>query len=169
MNGGAMLFKWIVGLAAAGALCLFGLLALVKSEQHVGVGGEIRWDDFGFSVLEHRTEKHIGDLAPKGIFHVVRLEVRNHALRVPYRLDNHRPVVADEAGREYQVDAAAEKAIDPAWPYRGEIEHGTSFACDLVFDVPSDEQNLRLRVSWGGGLIDFLDEHVFGPRDIALR
>ena len=169
MNGGGLLFKWIVVLAIAGALALFGLLALVKSEQHVGVGGEIRWDDFGFCVLEHRTEKRIGDVVPKGTFHVVRLEVRNHALRVPYRLDNHRPVVVDGSGREYEVDAVGERAIDPAWPHRGEIEHGTSLASDLVFDVPSDEKDLRLRISWGGGLIDLLDEHVFGPRDIALR
>ena len=169
MNFGSVIVKWIVPFALVGAACLFGLLALLRSEQHAVQGGEIVWDDFGFSVLEHRTEPRIGDAVPKGIFHVVRLEVRNHALRVGYRLDIHRAVLVGESGVEFEVDPVAQRALDPAWPHREEIAHGTSFASDLAFDVPRDEKALRLRVSWGGALIDFLDDHVFGPRDIALR
>jgi hypothetical protein len=169
MNRGSVLFKWILWLAIVGSVGVFGCLSLVKHVEHVAQGDEILWDDFGFSVVGHRTEKSIGDLVPKGIFHVVRLEVRNHALRVGYRLDNHRPVLMDDEGNEYSIDAAAQKVIDPSSPHTQEIAHGTNFASDLVFDVPVEAKNLRLRVSWGGGLIDFLDEHVFGPRDIALR
>jgi hypothetical protein len=169
MERGSVLFKWIAWLAVIGSVGLFGLLALTRRVQHVAQGGEILWDDFGFSVLEHRTEKKIGDLVPAGAFHVVRLEVRNHALRVSYRLDNHRPVLMDDEGREYSVDAAAEKVIDPSWPHTNRIAHGTNFASDLVFDVPADKKDLRLRVSWGGGLADFMDEYVFGPKGIALR
>jgi len=163
------MWKLISLLITIGLVCLCGLLALVRNEVHVAQGGEIQWDDFGFSVLAHRTETRIGVLEPRGVFHVVRLEVRNHAVRVGYRLDNHRPVLVDSAGEQYEVDALAEKALDPAWPHRDEIAHGTKFASDFVFDVPKDKHGLRLRVSWGGGLIDFLDDNVFGPRDIALR
>jgi hypothetical protein len=163
------MWKLISVIITVGLVALVGLLALVRREMHVAQGGEIQWDDFGFSVLDHRTQKRIGDVEAHGVFHVVRLEVRNHALRVGYRLDNHRPILVDDAGVHYEVDATAQRVLDPSWPHREEIEHGTKFASDLAFDVPPDKTDLRLRVSWGGALIDFLDENVFGPREIALR
>jgi hypothetical protein len=169
LTKGLAMWKLVWLFVSIGLVCIVGLLALVRREVHVAQGGEIQWDDFGFSVIEHRTEARIGELEPRGIFHVVKLEVRNHAVRVGYRLDNHRPVLVDDTGDRYEVDAAAEKVIDPGWPHRDVIPHGTTFASEFVFDVPKDKQSLRLSVSWGGALIDLLDNTVSGPRDIALR
>jgi hypothetical protein len=166
MTEGSVLFKWLVLLAIVGLVCLAGLLALVRREMHVAQGDEIVWEEvFGFSVLEHRTEKRIGDVEPKGVFHVVRLEVRNHAEHVSYPLDNHRVFLRDEDGVVYPVDAAAERVLDPTWPQRSAIAQGTTFSSELAFDVPQEKKSLRLGISWGGPLIDM----VMGPKDIALR
>jgi hypothetical protein len=159
-------------LVAVVGLALFGaLLALVRREVHVSQGAdqEIVSDDFGFSVLEHRTQKTIGDVTAKGVFHIVRLEVRNHARRVTYRLDHHHPLLRDEDGRVYPVDVAAQRVLDPTWPQHSEIEHGTTFASQLAFDVPADKQHLCLWISWGGPLVNILDYVVCGPHDIALH
>jgi hypothetical protein len=169
MSAGSVLWKWLVLLAIAGLVCSVGLLALVRHEEHVGIGSEIGWDDFGFTVLDHSVEERIGDVEPRGVFHRVRLLIYNHALRVGYRLDNHRAVLMDEDGGEYEVDLAAERVLDPKWPHREELPHGQRFYSDLVFDVPKDKKDLRMRIAWGGGLVDFLDKTVFGPRDISLK
>lgn len=164
-----MLVKWLVLLAIAGLALFCLLLSLVRREAHVGQDGEIQWDDFGFSVLEHRTEKKVGDVAAKGVFHVVHLEVRNHAKRVSYRLDQHRVMLRDEDRSYYPVNKEAQRLLDPTWPQRNAIPPGTTFASELVFDVPEDKTNVRLWISWGGPLVDVIDDIVFGQRDIALQ
>jgi hypothetical protein len=165
MKEGSVLFKWLVLLAIVGLVCFAGLLARVRREMHVTQGEEILWEDvFGFSVLEHRTEKRIGDVEAKGVFHVVRLEVRNHARRVSYPLDNHRAFLLDEDHVLYPVDAAAVRVLDPTW-HHGAIAPGTTFSSELAFDVPPEKRSLRLGISWGGALIDLL----MGPKDITLR
>src|SRR3982750_684542 len=112
------MWRWLFLAAVIGLVLLCGLLALTRREMHVSQGAnqEIVGDDFGFSVLEHRTQKTIGDVAAKGVFHIVRLEVRNHALRVGYPLDQHHPLLRDENGRIYPIDKAAQHVLDPSWP-----------------------------------------------------
>jgi len=164
-------WTWVAAFLAGGAVLLAALIGLVRHEEHVAQGEEITYDDFGFSVLEHRTEERLGDVAAQGVFHVVRLEVRNHAKRVDYRLDQHRPVLVDERGERHEVAPEAQRVLDSraAAPRLVAIGPGQSFSCELAFDVPKERTNLRLQISWGGSWIDLLDWVFSGGRDIALR
>ncbi len=166
-----MWWKGLLLVAALGLLLALALVACVRREQHVPLGGEIVYDDFGFAVLEHRTEAKIGDAVPRGTFHVVRLEVRNHAKRVDYELDAHRPVLFDEQGHEYEISADGQRALDATStsPRRSAIGPGESYVSDLVFDAPEGARDLRLRVSWGGKFVDVVDDVVCGSRDVALQ
>src|SRR5262245_19934813 len=105
-------WTWVAALLAGGAFLLAALIGLVRHEEHVAQGEEIVYDDFGFCVLDHRTAERLGSAAAQGVFHVVRLEVRNHAKRVDYRLDQHRPVLVDERGERHEVAPEAQRMLD---------------------------------------------------------
>lgn len=165
----------IVGLVIATVLVV-GLISVVRHDETVGPGGEIRWDDFGFGVVNSRTVTELGPVEhrvhARGMFHVVSLKVANHAQRVDYDMSKHTPVLFDAAGNEYRVDPAAQAALETelgdARRVPARIAAGESCVTEFVYDVPAVAQDLHLKISWGGEFIDTVDFVLFGDRRIAV-
>jgi hypothetical protein len=173
-----VILGWTALALAVIAALVAGGVSLVRYDQRALAGTEIVYDDFGFRVLSEREEGALGasgELRARGVFRVVTLEVANHAKRVDYRLDQHRVVLCDDRGREYEADPEATRVLDQtsartdrAAPPTA-IPAGASFVQRLVYDVPADARGLTLRLSWGGEVIDTLDQLVFGDRRFVLR
>lgn len=166
----------LVLVLVAGTLMILGVIAFVRRDMREPIGGEIVYDDFGFSVLGVETADRVGspalEVRPHGTFEIVHLQVANHAKRVDYHLDNHRAVLEDANGLQYETDLRAQAAYNSAstrTPVPDKIAAGESCITDLVFDVPSDAHDLTLRIAWGGRVIDALDWAFSGDRRIVLK
>jgi hypothetical protein len=144
-------------LALVVVLCaVFGWMACVRRDRVAAPGEELVFDDFGFSVQ---------DVKRNGTVWIVDLKVANHAQRVGYKLDNHQVVVVDEQGRTFTetkgVDAGARAPV-------AELPHGESCITRLVFDVPEDAREPRLKIRFGnvGSVLDFV---LLGDWSLALH
>ena len=137
-------------------------------DEHVGIGGEITWDDWGYRVtkVQELSELDGGLMKPKGVFKLVTLEVLNHARRVEYDMSWHHPVLIDAHGIRYEVLQGASKLVENQASKK--IPPGGSYISHLVFDTPRDAE-LQLSIIWGGSLVQTIDSVVSGERTIALR
>jgi hypothetical protein len=170
----------VVAWCALGALviALLGVVALSLVHRNVAaVGGqEIVYDDFGFSLRSVRTARELGSGAARmtahGTYYVVELQVANHAQRVDYRLDSHRPWLCDASGAEYAPLAQAQAllvATHAAQPVPAAIAAGTSCVTTLVFDAPADAEGLYVRIGWGPSWVDALDLAIMGNRRLIIE
>ena len=164
-----------------GALTLVSGVAFLRQDRLVNVGEEILYDDFGFTVQAVTKAKAVGSkerlVRAYGTFWVVDLEVENHARRVSYRMDSHVPRLVDEQGREIPVSGRGQSALDAQRnPELGNdavkpssLGPGDRLVTTLVFDVPDDAGNARLKLVFGGKVGEVLDYVFLGERRFALR
>ena len=152
-----------------------GWTACVRQDKVAARGQELLFDDFGFSVRDVRKSKTLGPparvRAAAGTFWIVDLQVRNHALRVGYRLDTHQPVIVDARGRRFTESPEGEAALRQAGEATApvvEIGHGESCLTRLVFDLPEDASEPRLEIRFGdvGSLLDYV---LLGDWSLELR
>jgi len=164
----------LVVITAAG-LC-FVLLPLIvgltRPEQLVSWNQPIQFDDFAFSVVDVRKTKTLGDRTAQGTYLVVRLKIENRALRVNYQFDPMIAVLVDDRGNEHHYSSDGQAVLDgsanPGQRCGGPLAPKTSCTTDLVFDVPADDQNPRMRL-WGGGVLGLVDDFLYGKRRIKLQ
>lgn len=162
-----------VGLAF-GVVALVCLIGLVRRDQEEPLGGEIQWDDFGFSALSVRRADEVGPanarVHARSEYRIVRLKVTNHAQRVDYDLDNHRVLLEDAGGARFDSDERATRALlqESGSAHPKAIHPRESDVREIAFDVPRDVKGLRFRVVWGGSLLQMVDETISGDRVILL-
>jgi hypothetical protein len=165
----------LMALVAATVLVLGGI-ALVRHDRVAAVGEEIVYDDFGFTVRGARSAKTLGpagrEVTAEGAFWIVDLEVANHARRVPYRLEWHTPLLLDSRGNTHRVSPGGQAALEaehvfPVPPQ--ELAHSEKCVTTLVYDVPEDAGDLRLKISCGGQPADLIDYVLLGDWSLALR
>ncbi len=161
--------SWVARLGLLVVLVVAAVVVFVRRDVHGAMGTTLRYDDFEFTVLGVVTHASIGAVRPRGVFRVVRLEVRNAAARVDYDPKHHRAVLVDGAGAHLEVDAAGQTAWDALHPSTmpAVLHAGAAGVQELVFDAPAGAP-LELAISWGGALVDTLDWLVMGERRIAL-
>lgn len=164
-----------------GALTLVSGVAFLRQDRLVNVGEEILYDDFGFTVQAVTKAKAVGSkerlVRAYGTFWVVDLEVENHARRVSYRMDSHDPRLVDEQGREIPVSGRGQSALDAQRdPEMGNdavkpssLGPGDRLVTTLVFDVPDDAGDVRLKLVFGGKVGEVLDYVFLGERRFSLR
>lgn len=171
----------VAALLLAGGLAVFGGIRSVRQNRLVNVGEEILYDDFGFTVAKVTKSKTVGSkerlVRAYGTFWIVDLEVRNHARRVSYRMDSHVPQLVDENGREIPVSGRGQSALDAQrYPEEGNdtlkptsVGPGDRLVSTLVFDVPDDSGDVRLKLVFGGAIGEMLDYVFLGQRRFALN
>ncbi|HET6202542.1 MAG TPA: hypothetical protein VFI25_07040 [Planctomycetota bacterium] len=160
----------VLAFAAAGLLGLLVLFAaLNRRDQDAARGEEIRYDDFGFSLLDHRRSA-VPSAAGKVLL-LVDLRVSNHAKRVPFRFDPATVRLLGGDGREFQAVSASRPDLPPGRdPFERALPPGGSCVAELGFDVPSDLREPRLRISFGrNGFLDLLDDVFWGRKRIRLE
>ena len=157
-----------------GTAALLWILSQTRHDRLAPPGEELVSDDFGFRIAGVRETPSItnptGRLAAEGVFCVVALTVANHAVGVPYRMDQHHAILCDAAGRKYLVARTAQEALErgECVPRRAVLEPGEECTEEIVFEIPRDARELSLRISWGGPLVDAAEYVVFGDRRLAL-
>jgi hypothetical protein len=162
-----------VGLAF-GVVAMVCLIGLVRRDQEEPLGGEIQWDDFGFSALSVRSANEVGPpdarIHARNEFRILRMKVTNHAQRVDYDLDNHKALLEDASGAHFALDERATRALlqESGASHPKAIHPRESDVRELAFDVPKDIKGLRCRIVWGGSLLQMIDETISGDRVILL-
>jgi hypothetical protein len=162
-------------------LTLVSGVAFQRQDRLVNVGEEILYDDFGFTVESVVQSKAVGSkdrlVRAYGTFWIVDLEIVNHARRVSYRMDSHVPRLVDEAGREIPVSGRGQSALDAQRdPEQGNdavkpssLGPGDRLVTTLVFDVPDDAGDVRLKLVFGGKVGEVLDYVFLGERRFVLH
>ncbi|MFN0006828.1 MAG: DUF4352 domain-containing protein [Planctomycetota bacterium] len=170
----------VLGILGGGLAILMGIKSM-RQNRLVNVGEEIRYDDFGFTVAKVTKTGAVGSkerlVRAYGTFWVLDLEIKNHARRVSYRMDSHVPWLVDEAGREIPVSGRGQSALDAQlFPEEGNdtlkptsLGPGDSLVSTLVFDVPDDAGDVRLKLVFGGTIGEMLDFVFLGRRRFALN
>lgn len=162
----------LLGCVCTGLLLL--VMAVVRREQHVLLGGEIVHDDFGFRIESVQSFERLGPgaLEPRGRFVVVHLEILNRAKRVPFQLDGWTPVLFDSTGAVHEPDGLGQAALQQeqgdAARLAGALGAGATITKVVAYDVPRDARDLRFKVHWGIAPVNLLEDLVFGEKDIAL-
>jgi hypothetical protein len=164
-----------------GTITLVGGVAYLRQNRLVNVGEEIRYDDFGFTVRGVTKSKTVGSkdqpVRAYGTFWIVDLDVRNHAKRVSYRMESHVPLLVDERGRELPVSGRGQGALDAQYDLEtsydamkpSSVGPGQNLVTPLVFDVPDDAGDVRLKLVFGGAVGEVLDYVFLGRRRFVLR
>src|SRR5262249_3569253 len=141
-----------------------------RPEELLGFDQPVRYDDFAFSVRSATRQKTVGSgrymQEATGVYVIAKLKVDNQAKRISFRFDKTAPVLIDAEGREYRVSPVAQAALDgqhePSLTWPVNIPAGKAFEADLVYDVPQDARDLRLRIGQGG--LGVLLDNVFTGR-----
>ena len=173
-SGGSRLTALVGAALVVGTVALVGTVAFVRRDRLAPPGEEIVYEDFGFSVVGVREATALGQgdarVRSSGVFRVVSLRVANHAIEVPYRMDQHRAILCEADGTVHPVAAGAQAALQSGEcvPRRAEIQAGEECVEELAFDVPRDARGLTLRITWGGPLINVLDFAIFGNRRLVV-
>jgi hypothetical protein len=170
-----MLRTLFVIVVVIGLLAGLGWMAFIRHDRLAPPGEELLFDDFGFSVKDVRTSKTLGPpdhlATASGLYWIVDLQVANHAKRVGYKLDSHQPAIVDAEGRRFAVSPEGEAALAAAGDAPkspSELEHGEKCITRVVFDVPDDAREPRLKIRFGdvGSALDYL---LLGDWSLTLR
>lgn len=174
-------FSVVAVLVLGGIVVLLAGIKSIRQNRLVNVGEEILYDDFGFTVAKVTKSDTVGAKERRvrayGTFWIVDLEVRNHARRVSYRMDSHVPRLVDEGGREIPVSGRGQSALDAQrYPEEGNdtlkptsLGPGDRLVSTLVFDVPDDAGDVRLKLVFGGKIGEVLDYVFLGRRRFSLH
>ena len=146
-----VLLMIVAGAAVTG---LYIAYVLTRPEKIIGLGEQIRHDDFFYSVVDVKKQKSIGEgenlVASRGIFYIVTLKVENRAIRVDHEWDILMTCVEDESGHKYRPFAEGQEAWDEIQGVknaaRHDTPHGASEMADIVFDLPADVKNPGLKI-----------------------
>ena len=165
-----MMFALLIG----GGI-VFGLLAtlaaLNRRDEVAGLRQEIKYDDFAFSVEGVRKSRTLGDSTAQGVFYIVSLKVANHAKRVNFEFKPASPVLISQDGRQYRVSSkpAPESVTHAGNRCAAPIPPGSSCVKEVVFDVPPDVSDPRLKISSAGLAGEILDTIFYGRKVIRLE
>jgi hypothetical protein len=171
--------KKLLALAAFGATfcaAVYIPYVLTRPEKIIGLGEQIRHDDFFYSVTGVKKSKTIGEedqrVTAQGTFYIVSLKVENKAVRVDHRWDISMAHIEDEAGRKYHPFAEGQEAWDEMLGAKNAARHttpaGASETADIVFDLPADVKNPGLKI-WKDVLMgDVLDGVAYRKVKVAL-
>ena len=149
---------------------------LTRPEKVIGLGEEIRHDDFFYSVVDVKKQKSIGEgenlVASKGVFYVVTLKVENKAIRVNHEWDISMASVEDDAGGKYRRSLEGQEAWDETQGVKNAARHmtppGASETAEIVFDLPVDVKNPGLKI-WKDILMgDVFDGVAYRKVKVAL-
>ena len=150
------------------------LALLNRRDQIVGLNQEIQYDDFAFSVLGVRKSNTLSGGASatmaEGVFYVVTLKIANHAKRVDYHFKKASPILVDDTGREFQLSATGQTALESSGVDQclAPIPAGASCTTQVAFDLPADARIAQLRISEWPLAGDILDVIFFGKKRIDL-
>lgn len=182
----------VLVLAAGYSTVLFGA-SFASHEWTLGPGQEKYFCEIdchlAYSVVGIEKMKILASagspIAAQGDFYVVTVRARfDEATISPHRgngpLEPSPRVVtiADDQGRQYNISAEAQHALDAAQqsgtPLTTPLRPGESYVTRLVFDLPSDARNPRLLISsptvppWFGRIL-IGDEQSFFHKKVFLR
>lgn len=175
MNGGRepkprsdrMRWLWVLAMVSAGLL-LARLVVVSTQTRAIGIGQEMMADDFGFTIVavDHPDKIVAADKTsePTGEYWVVDLQVANHAKRVGFRFDPSTVVLEDQMGNRYLIDPSAQEAIDLFGAATNTLAAGEVVRRKIVFDLPNDVREPRIRIVFGGRIGEVLDYLLYGNR-----
>ncbi len=130
-------------------------------------------DDFGFTMTGQQWVSEIKDaegmVEPNGKFLILTVHVANHAKRVDFTFDPNQIVVESDDGRRFLLSHLGQAAQDPHGEQKTTLAAGDSCDRDIVFDIPTNANNLRMRVIFGGRFGEVLEWLFFGDRATAVK
>lgn len=101
-------------------------------------------DAIGWKATNSRVEPSIGNASADGRFVLVHLDATESAGET-VTISSGVIRLEDGSGTRYAVDETGMNAVDTPFEF-GEVYPGTGIDGDLVFDVPDDATDLRLRI-----------------------
>ena len=162
---GALRFTSILAAAVLWTSCS-------REEPTLRVGQPIHHDDFEYTVDSLERTPRIADRQAHGVFYLIEFRVDNHAKRVNHRWANDIAYLVDSAGRRYESDIDAGRALAAARgvPFRDQYvtpPGGTDRAL-LVFDLPSNVSEPFLMVRGWFLMGDVFDLGQYARRRVRL-
>lgn len=141
------------GLAVALLLLLFLAVRSTAAPRLLRAGQLVQFDDFFFTAI---SSSRIGPgKAPSGELYLVKVQVQNRAVRVPFTF---RPssvrVKLDSTVMNPRLDLT--KASDTT------LAAGESRTFDLVYEGPRQGRNIDVQFETGSPLFEFLDAVLLG-------
>src|SRR5262249_37615727 len=129
----------VVTLLWLGVYVLTMVLVSLLTPQHILDQSQERcFDEMGFSVSQVTTTTTLGtgtnQQTAQGRYYVVRMQLRNAAIRTAQKPDHPAFFLDDQQGHRYTSSAAGQRAVGqaPAWEQR--LQPGEQQTRDVVFD-----------------------------------
>ena len=173
-----------------GGLLLLALLAATLvwrlqpgQARVVAPGGEIRYDDFGFSIDGLRRASSIGEggaaAVARGEFLFVTLGVHNHGRRVDFTFQPSVVRLIAGDGTVYIPDDAGTAALAARSPgdadatsdgrrCTGPLGAGDSCTAEVAFDVPPGTRGIEIRMQFEAPIFEFVYMLIHGRQSLAL-
>lgn len=157
--------------------------SLTSAETVLGRDEEMRFCGFyldchlAVALADVATAKTLGEepnqVEANGLFYIVTVRVSSNAVAATFRLRNPQIFVVDGEGNRYSRSTAAEsvlqRAAERAEPMVRPVRPGASYTFDVVFDLPAEVSNPRLRVAHGDALDRFTELFLIGDDDSLLH
>jgi hypothetical protein len=148
------------------------VLTGASRDMVVAPGVRIRHDDFQYAVTQFDTTDRIGDVRARGRFVIVTFEVENRARRVAHRWSSTIAYVIDAEGRQFENDAAAQRALDRVTPFGRKDRYVTPAGAvertKLVFDLPMGVKEPYVKVRGDFLMGDLFDANQFQRMRVRL-
>jgi len=170
------------GLAAWYALVVgfVGAVSLLQPGRSLAPGEVKRFCGFyldchlGAAVVGRQRVTMIGDVASRGVFEVLTLEISSDARAEPMRPYGVQAALVGPDGARYARDGAAEAAWERQTGHSASFDqevppNGGAFHKDLIFDVPRDSGALALDVRESAFPDDVLEWFLAGDEDSFLH
>jgi hypothetical protein len=154
---------------------VLGLMAL-RQNRTAGLGQTIRFDDFDFTVEDASVlSESQAPTAARGpatdiTDYRLRMRVDNRAKRVPFTFSGRSFAFVDLTGKHPMMRPLAE--LSPSGervPLASRtLQAGESATVDYIYSLPSDRENLRLKILSSGPVGDLLEWLIFGSKQFRL-
>lgn len=142
----------------------------------VAAGTGLLFDDFEFTATKAEATDQIGsERAPTGSsYYIVDVQVTNKAKAVTFKFDPHVVAVAPNSGQMLRHDQAAQTLLDSlvtalGSPVKTSLAPNESETYRLVFVGQQDLTNLNVSFNFGGNAGTFLDNVIYGKREVSVN